>query len=43
MNPRTAVVSDIPQLVRMRMAYLMEDHGGMLPEHLARLERELPI
>lgn len=43
MNLRTAVISDIPQLVRMRLAYLMEDHGEMLPEHLARLERELPI
>lgn len=39
---RTAVASDIPQLVKMRLEYLTEDHGGMLPEHRERLEQELP-
>lgn len=33
MNFRGAVTSDIPQLVRMRLAYLNEDHGGMSQEH----------
>ena len=43
MNLRTAVASDIPRLVQMRLEYLTEDHGGMLPEHRERLEQELPI
>jgi ribosomal protein S18 acetylase RimI-like enzyme len=42
MNLRTAVTDDISQLVGMRLAYLIEDHGGMLPEHRDRLEQDLP-
>ncbi len=43
MKLRAAVASDIPQLVQMRLAYLTEDHGGILPEHRERLEQDLPI
>jgi GNAT superfamily N-acetyltransferase len=43
MNLREAVSSDIPQLVQMRLEYLTEDHGGMLPEHRERLEQDLPV
>jgi GNAT superfamily N-acetyltransferase len=43
MNLREAVSSDIPQLVQMRLEYLTEDHGGMLPEHRERLEQDLPM
>lgn len=42
MNLRRAELYDIPQLVQMRLAYLTEDHGGMLPEHRERLEHDLP-
>jgi GNAT superfamily N-acetyltransferase len=43
MNLREAVLSDIPQLVQMRLEYLTEDHAGMLPEHRERLEQDLPV
>lgn len=43
MNLRAAVASDIPQLVQMRLAYLTEDHGGLLREHRERLEQDLPM
>lgn len=43
MNFREAVSSDIPQLVQMRLEYLTEDHGGILPEHRERLEQDLPV
>ncbi|MDF2907687.1 MAG: acetyltransferase [Herbinix sp.] len=43
MNIRTAVTTDIPKLVEMRLAYLTEDHGGMLPEHREKLEQDLPV
>lgn len=43
MELRTATVIDIPQLVQMRLAYLAEEHGGILPEHNSRLEEELPV
>ncbi|MDF2486843.1 MAG: acetyltransferase [Herbinix sp.] len=42
MNLRAAVTSDIPQMVKMRLEYLTEDHGGMLPEHRDRLQKDLP-
>lgn len=43
MKLRIAEQSDIPQLVHMRLSFLMEDQGGMLPEHKERLELDLPI
>ncbi len=43
MKLRVAIPSDIPQLVQMRLEYLTEDHGGMLPEHRERLEQDLPV
>jgi GNAT superfamily N-acetyltransferase len=42
MNLRAATTSDIAQLVKMRLEYLTEDHGGMLPEHRDRLQKDLP-
>lgn len=41
MNLRTSVTDDISQLVGMRLAYRIEDHGGMLPKHRDRLEQDI--
>ncbi len=43
MKLRAAVASDIPQLVQMRLAYLIEDQGEILQEHRKRLEQDLPV
>lgn len=37
----TARIADIPRLVELRLAYLMED-GGVSPEEAARIQRDLP-
>lgn len=39
---RTAGKSDIPELVRLRMAYLTEDFGELIPEEKAKIEAQLP-
>ena len=43
MNPEKALISDIPELVSMRIGYLTADHGPMLPEEEQAIREMLPV